>query len=323
MARRILSGLLVLLVLLLAVHKAQAQSKPTGKEFKDGWSTWADAKVGDWAEYQVGKEIKRRYEVVKVSGDVITWSEALTMNGKSEDPKEKKPADWWKIKPLSGKVPPNLNPVWSVAEIKVDDLVLKCDVVSWMNGNLSNEVYFCKDVPCGGLVKFMMDGQATIWLANFGDKDNKVGKLKGSDPNAGRAANLPAFYATSGNASVHKQTKGEAVSYYKRAVLEGGSREAKLTQTPCDAEGKSAADAKSEDIVIKAEEWLPAKSKPLARGEKVRVTAGEYACDVYEVVEGSARTKIWLSAEGVVVKSETFENGKLTSSTEVVRMSQR
>src|SRR5262245_43030489 len=94
---RSFSALAALLMLAVCAIPAFA-AKPKGTEFKDGWNTFATAKEGDWIEYQIGDNMSRRVEVKVVAGEKITVAEAVTIDGKAGEPKEKKPSEWWLMK---------------------------------------------------------------------------------------------------------------------------------------------------------------------------------------------------------------------------------
>ena len=306
-----------LCVLALSAVDANAAGKPSGTEFKDGWSTYATATVGDWVEYEINAGNSRRIEVKAVSGDKITVTETLTLNGKANDPKDKKPTDWWMIK-MPATLPTNMQVDWSTKEITHGGMKMNCDVASWVNGALSNEVYYCKDVKCGGYVKMVMGGVASVFLKNYGDASKKEGYLKGTvDPNAGKGPSLPPFYATSGNVAVFKVVSPAGESFTRRETEGFDGKTATYSDTPCDKDGKELADAKPVSGTISNDDWGKRYAKAAATGEKIKVTAGEYVCARFDTVEGATTKKEWLTAEGVVAKSE-FKDGDKTTTTELI-----
>lgn len=308
MVRKTISLGVALAALALLAVNAHAAGKPTGTEFKDGWNTYATAKVGDWVEYQITDTVSRRIEVKVVKDDKITVAESVTSDGKAGEPKEKKPADWWSMK-MQANIPTNMNVDWSTKEITHGGVTLKCDVASWMNGALSNEVYFCKDVRCGGYVKMVMGGKTGVWLKNYGDATKKEGYLKSAEnPDAGKGPTLPPFYNSAGNTAVFKT--GE--NYMRRQTDDFDGKAVTFTDTPCDKDGKPLPDAKAVSTTWSDADWAKAYPKPSAKDQKVKVAAGEYSCALYESTEGGKTTKDWLSAEGVLVKREVKEGDKIT-----------
>ncbi len=314
MIRTVLVAALLLAGFACLVSPALAQKKPSGTEFKDGWNTWATSKEGDWAEYQIGETTIKRFDVKKVSGETVQVIETLTINGKKNDPKEGKVKNWWDLKLMSGSLPTQFNIVWIDSDVAVGAVTLKCNVASWLNQSLSNEVFLCKTVPCGGLVKHMMNDKATVWLRNYGDKDHKDGFLKeAADPNAGKSAALPGFYGQVGNYCVHQITSGAVTTYSRREVISFDAGTSTFTDTACDREGKVAADTKGVETKWTSENWGKLYGTPTLKAEKLKVAAGEYLCDLFETVAGKRITKEWITPEGVVAKSEIKEGDVVTT----------
>ncbi|MBP9893674.1 MAG: hypothetical protein KBG84_17350 [Planctomycetes bacterium] len=306
-----------LCVLALSAVEVNAAGKPSGTEFSEGWNTYATAAVGDWVEYQISEGNFRRIEVKAVSGDKITVTETLTLSGKANDPKEKKPTDWWMIK-LPATLPTNMQVDWSTKEITHGGVKMNCAVASWMNGALSNEVYYCKDVKCGGYVKMVMGGKTSVFLKNYGDAGKKEGYLKGTvDPDAGKGPSLPPFYTSGGNVAVFKVTSPAGESFTRRESEGFDGKAATYSDTACDKDGKALADAKPVQVTISNEDWAKRYAKAAATGEKIKVTAGEYVCARFDSAEGTTTKKEWLTAEGVVAKSE-FKDGDKTTTTELI-----
>lgn len=318
MVKNTLSALVALSMLAaLATNAAAAAGKPSGTEFKDGWTTFATAKVGDWVEYQIGQNMVRRIEVKAVSGDKITTVETLTTDGKKGEPKENKPKDWWMLR-LPATLPTNMEITWTTEEITVGEVKLKCDVASWMNQAMSSDLYFCKDVRCGGYVKLLMGGGASVWLKNYGDATKKEGYLKQvADPNAGKGPTLPSFYTNSGNVAVFKTKDASGERYTRRETEDYDGTTITFTDSNCDKDGKVADGEKVVEHKWTNESWAKLYPKASATGEKVKVTAGEFVCALYESTDGKITRKEWLTPEGLVAKSE-IKDGDKTTTTELI-----
>lgn len=306
-------------VLLASVNSTvSAAGKPTGTEFSDGWNTFATAKVGDWAEYVITADTSRRVEVTAVNGDKITVTETLTLNGKAQAPKERKPADWWSVK-MPAMIPTNFTPEWETKELTYGGVKLKCSVATWMNQSLKNEIWFSKDVRCGGYVKMVMGGNTGVWLKNYGDAGKKEGYLsKVDNPDAGKGPSLPGFYTTAGNVAVHKTTKAQAESFSRRESEGYDGKTATFSDTPCDKDGKALPDAKPVSSTITAEIWANRYAKPKATGERIKAAGGEQICSLYEFEEGGNSVKEWVTAEGVLVKSEIKDKDGVMTTIELV-----
>ncbi len=313
MLKRSMAALLALAALWTTALPINAAGKPSGTEFKDGWNTFATAKVGDWVEYQIGETMVRRIEVKTVSGDKVTTIETLTTDGKKGEPKEKKPTDWWSIR-LPANLPTNMEITWAAEEIKVGDVTLKCDVASWVNGNLANDVYFCKDVRCGGYVKMLMGGAASVWMKNYGDATKKEGYLKQvADPNAGKGPTLPAFYTNAGNVAVFKTKDASGERFTRRETEDYDGTTVTFTDSTCDKDGKAVDGEKVLEQKWTNESWAKLYPKASATGEKVKVAAGEYICALYEAANGAITRKEWLTPDGLVAKSEVKDGDTLTT----------
>ncbi|MCC6150319.1 MAG: hypothetical protein IT461_08735 [Planctomycetes bacterium] len=317
MLRMSMAWCAALCVLALATVNASAAGRPEGTEFKDGWNTCATAKVGDWVEYEFAKDSFRRVEVKAINGDKVTLTETLTVNGKANPPKDKKAADWWMIK-MPATLPTNMQVDWSSKEITYGGVKMSCDVAAWTNGALSNEVYYCKEVKCGGYVKMVMGGQVSVFLKNYGDSTKKEGYLSGAvNTDSNKAPTLPTFYTTAGNTAVFKNVSPAGETYTRREAEGYDGKIATFSDTPCDKDGKPLADAKPTAGSLSNEDWAKRYAKPAATGEKITVPAGELLCSRFDTTEGKATKKEWLTAEGVVAKSE-LKDGDKTTTTELI-----
>jgi hypothetical protein len=318
MFKHTLAAILILGALVAAAMPVHAAGKPTGTEFKDGWNTFGTAKEGDWVEYQVGDNMVRRIEVKKVSGDKLTTVTSIINAGKTSEPKEIT-KEWW-LQYFPSKVPPNMEVTWSTEEIKVGDVTLKCDVASWTNMSMSNELYFCKDVRCGGYIKHLMNGSTSVWLKNYGDASKKEGYLKQvADPNAGQGPTLPSFYTQSGNKAVFKTKDASGEKFTLREIEDFDGTTCTYTDIGCDKDGKSPEGEKVVEHKLTGEQWGKLYPKASATGEKVKVTAGELTCSLYESTDGARTKKEWLTPEGLIAKSEIKDGDKLTT-TELISM---
>jgi hypothetical protein len=306
-------------VLILA-GVAQAQKdrripKPTGTEFKDGWSTYATAKEGDWVEYQISDEIYKRVEVKKVAGDKVTLAETLVTGGKAADPKERAAANWWEIRLPSGSLPKEMNIQWTTQKIDLGGEKVDVDVASWLNGTMQNDLFLCKSVPCGGYVKQIINGTASVYLRNFGDKNNKEGKMKGTANPGAKKPTVPEFYKQMGNVAVYKISDAAGAKFVRREVGEFDGQKAKVKETACDKDGKPLADAKAAETSFGGEDWgrNHDKSNITRKGDTLKAAGLEFKCDVYEYDDGASRFKEWLSDTGITIKTEVLEKDVLTT----------
>ncbi|MCB9932765.1 MAG: hypothetical protein H6841_05005 [Planctomycetes bacterium] len=293
---------------LLAWQQAPVQAEPKEGDWKSGWNTWATVKKGDWAEYAMEGGIKVRYEAVKVDGKKVTYKHATYAKGELTSEKELTKS-WESIK-LQSKLPYGKDVViaWSVQDLELSGVPLKCDVAEWTIGEASSAIYFCKDVPCGGVVKTVTNGRDIVWLCGFFKEGGTEVK---ADPVKEVVSQMPRFYANSGNYLVVKLSgTGRDETYQRRTVSDAAETSAKLTVVVCDKEGTPDAKAKSSESELTKEAWDKDYGKPSEKGVKLTVGAGEYVCDVYKTNADGREVTEWVSDGAMlkkVIKTKTGE----------------
>ena len=306
----------LLLALGLIAH-SPAQADAEEGDWAGGWTSWKTAAKGDWAEYSSGAGITR-WEVLKESGGEITYLwQTFNKEGK-ETQKKEKTALWSGIK-LTVKLPHNIKVDWTEETLTLSGVDLVCDVASYVSGETSSVVYYCKDVPCGGFVKSVLNGKETIWLSAF--HTEKSGDVK-QDPKPETKSRLPRFYAALDNSAIIKITAtGKDESYQLRQVVDVAETVTKYTATTCDDKGTPVADAKPLDREQSKEAWDKAYAKPSETGVKVTVVAGEFVCDVFKTTDGTKETTEWVS-EGAPIK-KVIKSGASETVMEAVKITMK
>ena len=111
----------------------------------------ADAKVGEWAEYQLkmdGLNKKMKMTVIKVDKDNITVELATTMDGKVQTQIQVQPRTKVPIKRLKEKLIQSKATITVKKEkIKVKDKEIECFVVSGVVDGKDTIAFISKDIP--------------------------------------------------------------------------------------------------------------------------------------------------------------------------------
>lgn len=296
---------------LLAVSSATAEPK----DWDSGKNTWKNAHKGDWAEYAMQLGNKVRYEVTDVVEDKVHYKHVMyDKDGKETSNKQRNKA--WSDCPLFGKLPYRIDVAWTVAEFKIGEQTLSCDVASWTSGTTAMAVWYCTKVPCGGIVKQAIDGADTVWLTGFKSKElgeAKTGDKPGDKPVEPTAASkLPRFFQAVGNYYIHKITRAGSDSYVKRTVSEVTVEATQMTMVTCDAEGVPAPGARVSEVTQTEAAWLKDYAKAEKTGEMVKVAAGEFKCDLFKTVSGNREVQEWVS-DGIPVKKIVKDGEKETA----------
>lgn len=300
----VMSCALLAVLALVAITPAQAEPK----FWESGKNTWKEGKKGDWAEYAMDLGNSVRYEIKSNAEGKVTYKHVMRdKNGNVVS--EKDYTRTWERCPLFGKLPHKIEVKWSEADFKVGEQTLKCDVANWVVGNSQMGVWYCDKVPCGGVVKQMLDGKDTVWLKAFNSKE--LGEAKGEDrpvePTA--KSKLPRFFQTEGNFYVHKIVRDDTTSYVKREVIGVNPDSTTMSSVACDAEGVPAAGAKIGELNQTEKEWLEAYAKADREGETVKTDAGEFKCNVYKSKSGTRDIEEWVF-DGMPVKRMITEGDK-------------
>lgn len=295
--------------MLAFVAYAPAHADP--KYWESGKNTWKDAKKGDWAEYGMDLGNGVRYEVTSTADGKVTYRHVMKdKEGKALSDREVS-REWQKC-PLFGKLPHKIAVQWSEADYKIGEQVLKCDVATWVAGTSQMGVWYCDKVPCGGVVKQVLDGKDTVWLKAF--KTKELGEAKADDKPVEPAAKskLPRFYQAEGNYYIHKITRAETVTYIKRSVIGVNPDSTTTSAVACDAEGVPASGARVGEAAVTEKEWLDTYAKPEREGETVKTAAGEFKCAVYKSKSGARDIEEWVF-DGLPVKRVITEGDKITT----------
>jgi hypothetical protein len=144
-------------------------------DFKTGQNTWTVSKAGDWVEYRTGTDTSARFAITAIAenGD-ISYDHSVFKAGKLtfKNNRTDKPADAL----VQGRVPTTLAVTWGTGEYVIGDANLSCETASWAQPGAMNGIWFCKDVPCGGVVKTLAESKDTIWLTAYsvGGKERRL-----------------------------------------------------------------------------------------------------------------------------------------------------
>ncbi|MCA8915868.1 MAG: hypothetical protein KDB90_10695 [Planctomycetes bacterium] len=297
-------GTLCAVLALMAWQQAPVQAEAKEGDWAGGWNTWEDAEKGDWAEYSLGGGITFKDEVTRVNAGKITYTHTLFANGKQTGQQEKT-RDWMSIK-IQVRMPygKEKEVEWTEETLTLGEVELSCDKAKWTIGQATTEAYFCKDVPCGGVVKQVTNGKDIVWLTGFHSDKKGDGKTDKPDPVETVKSEMPRFYAAADNYVVLKITvPGRDQSYQLRKVGTVDVKSATWSAVACDEAGVPNEGAKSIDKTTDKEGWDKEYGKPSKTGVKLTVAAGEYVCDVYESKDEKAGTETseWIS-EGALIK---------------------
>lgn len=316
--RYLVTGMLAIAMLCVANTSANAAIKDG--DFASGWNTWKDAKKGDFVEYALAGMTKR-VEVNEVKSGNITYTNSIIKAGKVlGDPKPRKPRTWQKIKVLA-KIPKGngISGVWSKEDYNSGDIKIKCDVYKYKqeNGEVNGEIWFCKDVPCGGVVKVVGNGETAYSLTSF--KSGESGD--GGKANAKVVSELPKFYAKKGNFIVVKITRqGAEATYQKREIVGVQNKESTLKIfNNVNADGSLKAASEDSESSMTKENYDKSYSKPDEENVNIKVEAGEFKCSMFKKKYTKQTITTWMS-EGIPIK-EIMERGGKETVLEVVKIS--
>lgn len=308
---------LCLLLALLAWQQSPVSAEAKEGEWAKGWNTWATAQKGDWAEYSMDGGIKVRWEVLKVDGKNITYKRSTYAKDKLTSEQEQTKA--WNAIKLQSRLPYGkdaTNTKWSEQTMTLSGVELKCDVADWAIGESASAVYFCKDVPCGGVVKTTTNGKDSVWLSAF--QKAGAGEVK-SDPVPEVESQMPRFYAATGNHIIIKISgTGRDVKFQRRTVTSTAETSAKVSVVACDETGTPDAKAVAGESEITKESWDKDYGKPSEAGVKLKTEAGEFTCDVYKTSDKGKETTEWIS-EGAMVK-KLIKTGSSETVLEAVKL---
>ena len=307
---------LIFVVALFAMHNTTVHAEAEEGDWAGGWNTWKDAKVGDWIEYSITGVAGTRQEVIKVSGDNITYVHKTFDKKGKETSSNERTRTWKKIK-VQGKLPyGDIDVVWKTSTLQFGDEKIECDVASWtIDGGsemTSQEIYFSKQVPCGGVVKTTTNGKDMVWMTGYGKEGAEVKGAAGEET-APAKSKLPRFYAAVDNSAVVKISgTGRDASYQLRTVIKVEEEMTTWTVVACDKEGTPDANSAAKEILQTKEGWDKDYGSPSETGVTLKVEAGEFKCDVFKSESSGRETTEWIS-EGVSVKKVIKSKGKETT----------
>lgn len=309
-----------LVVALLLIAHAPAMAADKG-DWAGGWTSWADAVKGDWAEYSSASGIKTRWDVLDVKGGQVTTKYTTYDAAGKETSKKEKTQGWESIKLLMRMPHTTVKVKWTEETLDLSGTELKCDVASYVQGTTSTVAYYCEDVPCGGFVKSVMDGKDNWWLSAY--KSAEGGEVKKDPKDEPKVepvkTELPRFYATPGNSVLIKISgTGRDASYKLREVLNVTETETKYFELMCNSEGTPDEKANRTDTTLTKVDWDKAYAKPSDKGVKLKVGEEEFVCDVYKTVDGTKETTEWIS-EGAPIK-KVIKSGEKETVLEVIKI---
>lgn len=290
----------VVLLALFAIQPTTVHAAPAEGDWKGGWNTWATAAEGDWAVYAMEGGITVRWEVKKVDGTKVTYTRTTFSKGTQSGQRELT-RDWNKIK-LQAAMPYGKQIVveWEDEDMKLGEAVLSCQSAAWTIEKTSQKVYYCKDVPCGGVVKTMTDGKNIVWLTTYG----KAGQAEVTtdEPEAAAKTKMPRFYASVNNYVVIKISPPQRdPSYQLRRITDVGELASKYSIVGCEVDGIPKANEAPRELEQTKEEWDKVYAKPVETGVKLKIGEVELTCDVFKETTGDREVTEWVS-EGLSVK---------------------
>ena len=207
---------------------------------------------------------------------------------------------------------------WSKQSYETGDIKIECDVYKYkkQGGGTSGEIWFCKDVPCGGIVKSIAGGLKAFSLTGF--KSGESGD--GGKASAKVVSELPKFYAKKGNFIVVKITReGAEATYKKREIVGVQNKESTLKVfSNVNADGSSKATSKDSESSMTKKQYDKSYSKPDEENVKVKVEAGEFKCSMFKKKYTKKTITTWMN-EGIPIK-ETIESGGKETVLEVVKI---
>jgi hypothetical protein len=310
---------IVLVAALFAIHSATVHAAPKEGDWKGGWNTWKTAKEGDWIEYTIGGFAGVRQEVTKVSGDKVTYShKTLDKDGNETSVKEYTKA--WNAIKLQGRLPYGKEDEveWTEEEVELGGKTLKCDVASWTAGSgketARGQIFFCKDVPCGGIVKTVTNGKDSVWIKSFGKAGEEAANNgEEKDPEPEIESKLPRFYAAVGNKAVIKiSAPGRDDSWQLRTIVKVEETVTTWSVVACDKDGNPDGRATPRELEQTKKDWDATYGSPREKDVKLKVEAGELVCEVHVQTEGDKETTDWIS-EGLPVKRVIKVKGRDTT----------
>jgi len=135
----------------------------------------ANAKVGDWALYDMSGRFQMRYTVVAVSDASITLKMETYANGESVFSREME-------FPLGGDAPPAVpgmkempedppEPKYSKDKVTIDGKTLDCTLMEVTFDGKTTKTWISGDIPVQGLVKVESEGAPMMTLLDWGRGD--------------------------------------------------------------------------------------------------------------------------------------------------------
>lgn len=289
----------------LLVSHTTVDAQVKDGDFSTKWNTWKTTQKGDWVEYMLSGGIRVRVEATDVKGESITYVRT-TFDAEGKQTGSNELTRKWEAIPPQVRLPHRVEVTWRDDEATVGDVKVKCRVASWTIEGIetsTNEAWYSVEVPCGGVVKQTMNGKNSVWLHGFKSAAKAAGGEAAPEPEV--KTSMPRFFAKVGNLAVYKITvPNRPEMYQRRVVTDVKETTAKYEHVTCDAKGVALEGQEPKTADESLENWQKTYKDPTEKGVKIKVTAGEYTCDVYESTAAGGQNKTWVS-DGVIVKLES------------------
>jgi phage tail tube protein FII len=298
--------------------KPQETAKELARDWAGGWNTWLEAKEGDWAEYTMMAGQRVRFEIKKVTQSRITYQHTMIDTEGKETLSREMNREPKALRPL-GRLPHQLDVDWSKGQVKMGSLEIDCQIASWISGSTSQAVWYSSLVPCGGMVRQVLDGRVTVWLSAF--YTEATGEVQAKEVDTGEQArsDLPEFFQSVGNSYIHRiSTGGPEFRYMRRMVSEVQSDRSVLLMYACDEDGAQV-NPRADELVQTAEDWARDFSEPVQKDVTVKVPAGEFKTNVFKKTEANREITYWMSEAGVIIKQVT-KAGERETTFEAIRI---
>jgi hypothetical protein len=310
-------------------------------DWAKGWTTWSEAKVGDWVEQSIGTFARARFEVTAVSGGRVSYTHT-TYNAAGEKTAERNRTQLLRDLPRARLPAANLGVVveWSKQETVIGQVKLECDVASWeapddKGGFTRMSIWYSTQVPCGGMVKTTTGGVTTVWVINFKTEDMAKPARAANDSDEGQGSTaedeakpqtepatgdgetveskLPRFFAHAGNHVVLQLSRGgDVVSHQRREVTQVAAEVfTVITTTPSDEEGRAQPNSRQLTAEQTLAAWQETYKEPAEKGVAIKTPAGEFTCDMFKRTEGGREITEWIS-QGLTVRMIVKAGGQET-----------
>jgi len=163
MNRKTMGFVLVLALALALAGSAAAAADPAPQPLRD-------ARVGEWALYDLEGQMQVKYTVIEVTDEAVTIRMESTKDGEvvySNDMPH--PRSSRAEETPEGEIPPDMpRPRYSEDTLEVNGKTLECTVVELETEFEKTRSWICDDVPVNGLVRLEEGGVVTQKLLDWG-----------------------------------------------------------------------------------------------------------------------------------------------------------